>query len=226
MEPIQTQRGAPCLFNDGHRYRSDKKRESHTTWRCCLKGCPSRCTTDHSAIVFLKKPSDHAHEKLSTPQIDIEKARTSVKRKAVEDMHAHVDKMVCEKISASSLSYKHVIALKSAVYRERCKLRPTIPKSIEDVFSAAESQAFGLKSFDVIIRDEPNKILVITSEDNLLHLSACENILGDGTFKSCPIFFEQLYTLHGYKDGIYIPSVFALLPDKKKPTYIRMLQFL
>ena len=128
MEPIQTQRGAPCLFNDGHRYRSDKKRESHTTWRCCLKGCPSRCTTDHSAIVFLKKPSDHAHEKLSTPQIDIEKARTSVKRKAVEDMHAHVDKMVCEKISASSLSYKHVIALKSAVYRERCKLRPTIPK--------------------------------------------------------------------------------------------------
>ncbi|GFR67196.1 hypothetical protein ElyMa_000246600 [Elysia marginata] len=97
------------------RYRRDKKRESHTTWRCCLKGCPSRCTTDHSATVFLKKPSDHTHEKLSTPQIDIEKARTSVKRKAVEDMHAHVDKMVCEEISASSLSYKHVHALKSAL---------------------------------------------------------------------------------------------------------------
>ena len=44
-----------------------------------------------------------------------------------------------------------------------------------------------------------------------------------GTFKSCPKFFEQL---HGYKDGIYSPSVFALLPDKKKPTYIRMLQLL
>ena len=176
--------------------------------------------------MFLKKTSDPAHEKLSTPQIDIEKARTSVKRKAVEDMHAHVDKMVCEKISASSLSYKHVYALKSAVYRERCKLLPTIPKSIEDVFSAAESQAFGLESFDVIIRDEPNKILIITSEDNLLHLSACENILGDGTFKSCPKFFEQLYTLHGYKDGIYSPCVFALLPDKKKPTYIRMLKLL
>ena len=93
----------------------------------------------HSAAVFLKKPSDHTNEKLSTPQIDIEKARTSVKRMAVEDMHAHVDKMVCEEISASSLSYKHVHALKTAIYRERCKLRPTIPKSIEDVFSAAES---------------------------------------------------------------------------------------
>ena len=90
MELIQTQRGAPCLINDGHRYKRDKKRESHTTWRCCLKGCPSRCTTDHSATVFLKKPSDHTHEKLSTPQIDIEKARTSVTLKAVEDMHAHV----------------------------------------------------------------------------------------------------------------------------------------
>ena len=166
---------------------------------------------------FFKKPSDHTHEKLSTPQIDIEKAETSVKRKAVEDIHAYVDKMVCEKISASSLSYKHVHALKCAVYRERCKLRPTIPKSIEDVFCAAESPAFGLESFDVIIRDEPKKNLIITSEDNLLHLSACENILGDGTFKSCPKFFEQLYTLHGYKDGTYNPCVFALLPDKKKP---------
>ena len=126
MELIQTQRGAPCLINDGHRYRRDKKRESHTTWRCSLKGCPSRCTTDHSATVFLKKPSDNTHEKLSTPQIDIEKARTSVTLKAVEDMHAHVDKMVCEEISASSLSFKHVHALKSAVYRERCKLRPFI----------------------------------------------------------------------------------------------------
>ena len=94
---------------------------------------------------------------------------------------------------------------------------------VVDVFSAAESQAFGLESFDVIIRDEPNKILIITSEDNLLHLSACENILGDGTFKSSLKFFEQLYTLHGYKDGIYSPCVFALLPNKKKPTYIRML---
>ena len=72
-----------------------------------LKGCPSRCTTDHSATVFLKKPSDHTHEKLSTPQIDIEKARTSVKQKAVEDMHAHVDKIVCEEISASSLLVRH-----------------------------------------------------------------------------------------------------------------------
>ena len=131
----------------------------------------------------------------------------------------------CEEISASPLSYKHVHALKSAVYRERFKLRPTIPKSIEAVFSAAESPAFGLDSFDVITRDEPNKILITTSEDNILHLSACENILGDGTFKSCPKFFEQLYTLHGYKDVIYSPCVFALLPDKKKPTYIRMLHF-
>ena len=38
--------------------------------------------------------------------------------------------------------------------------------------------------------------------------------------------FLNSCTLHGYKDGIYSPCVFALLPDKKKPTYIRMLQFL
>ena len=45
-------------------------------------------------------------------------------------MHAYVDKMVCEEISASSLSFKHVHALKSAVYRERCKLRPFILSTV------------------------------------------------------------------------------------------------
>ena len=31
----------------------------------------------------------------------------------------------------------------------------------------------------------------------------------DGTFKYCPKFFQQLHTIHGYKNGNYIPLVFV-----------------
>ena len=40
----------------------------------------------------------------------------------------------------------------------------------------------------------------------------------DGTFKYCPTFFMQLYTIHGMVNG-YMPLVYCLLPNKTKDTY-------
>ena len=36
---------------------------------------------------------------------------------------------------------------------------------------------------------------------------------------NCPKFFTQLYTIHGYKNGNYIPLVFILLPGKSEELY-------
>ena len=40
------------------------------------------------------------------------------------------------------------------------------------------------------------------------------------------MLFYQLYTIHAYKNGQYIPCVFFLLPDKNKITYINIFQHL
>jgi hypothetical protein len=40
----------------------------------------------------------------------------------------------------------------------------------------------------------------------------------DGTFKYCPKYFLQLFTLHGYYNGHYIPLAFCLLKDKSTET--------
>ena len=45
----------------------------------------------------------------------------------------------------------------------------------------------------------------------------------DGTFKCCTKFFYQLYTIHGYKNGQYVPLVFALLPRKECKVYKQLL---
>jgi hypothetical protein len=44
----------------------------------------------------------------------------------------------------------------------------------------------------------------------------------DGTFKSCSKHFFQLYTIHGGKNGHYLPLVFALLPSKSEQCYNKM----
>jgi hypothetical protein len=38
--------------------------------------------------------------------------------------------------------------------------------------------------------------------------------------------FDQLYTLHAFQNGQYIPCVFFLLPRKNKECYIEMFQYL
>ena len=41
----------------------------------------------------------------------------------------------------------------------------------------------------------------------------------DGTFECCPKFFYQLYTIHGYKNGNYVPLIYVLLPHKPEKCY-------
>uniref|UniRef100_A0A8D8V3P6 MULE transposase domain-containing protein n=1 Tax=Cacopsylla melanoneura TaxID=428564 RepID=A0A8D8V3P6_9HEMI len=49
-------------------------------------------------------------------------------------------------------------------------------------------------------------------------------INGNGTFKSCPKFYFQVFTLLGLKNNVYIPLVFLLLPGKTKSIYKQAFQ--
>ena len=49
-----------------------------------------------------------------------------------------------------------------------------------------------------------------------------DDILIDGTFRYCPTFFMQLYTIHGTVNGYYMPLVYCLLPNKTQDTYRKM----
>ncbi|XP_008182264.1 uncharacterized protein LOC103309191 [Acyrthosiphon pisum] len=57
-------------------------------------------------------------------------------------------------------------------------------------------------------------------------MSECDHWYADGTFSCAPSIFKQLYTIHGIQSSNVLPSVYALLPNKKKKTYIRLLQSL
>lgn len=77
------------------------------------------------------------------------------------------------------------------------------------------------------VNDAETGIIMLTTKSNMEYF--CEpivEIFGDGTFKYCPKFFYQLYTLLGYKHGRYIPCAFFLLPSKSKECYINMFRHL
>lgn len=65
--------------------------------------------------------------------------------------------------------------------------------------------------------------LIFAADEDLRFLAGCRIWFADGTFKVSPVGYTQLYTIHGTRDGVTIPCVYALLPNKSQSTYNSLL---
>ena len=113
-------------------------------------------------------------------------------------------------------------SVRSSVYRHRLKAYPALPQRREDIdFNGERCLTLGNERF--LLWNEDGMV-IFASDDHLQHLCASEVMLVDGTFKSCPNLFFQLYTLHGCVMGQIFPLVFCLLPNKQQATYQLMFE--
>ena len=69
-----------------------------------------------------------------------------------------------------------------------------------------------------------DRIIVFTTKANLDILQRTVHIYMDGTFKISPTIFFQLYTIHGFIRSTSFPLIYALLPNKIKETFTRLLE--
>lgn len=68
----------------------------------------------------------------------------------------------------------------------------------EDVVSTLRNEPFLLYDFGP---EDENRIVVLGTEKNIEILSNCTVWSADGTFKSCPSLFNQLWVIHGHYRG-------------------------
>ena len=95
---------------------------------------------------------------------------------------------------------------------------PEAAKTIEDIVLDGE-WCKTLGNEDFVLPRASNDTLIFTGKTNLQFLSQCKTIYVDGTFKSCPKPFTQVYSIHGLYGGYVVPLVYALLTDKSATTY-------
>ena len=76
---------------------------------------------------------------------------------------------------------------------------------------------------------DPDRIVMFGTRENLDFLETSNIWLADGTFKTVPALFAQLYTIHclaggpnPFVNGHLLPCVYALLPNKKSSIYAKM----
>ena len=129
----------------------------------------------------------------------------ATKQKATEDISQRPSKVIrsvlCD-IQEDHLQPKNLRSTSQAMYRERRKRHPSNPKRRNDVFEALRGlSAKSSKGENLLmVSDSDYGIVIFTTMANWNFLcSDISDIFMDGTFKCCPKYFEQLYTLHGFK---------------------------
>lgn len=117
------------------------------------------------------------------------------------------------------------------VYRRRKKLAKVEKSVYADLEKVQVPPAFE----DFLLGDyndgKNNRILLFSSKEARELLKDRKIFLGDGTFKSCPKPFKQLYVLFGDQgssdeENNVVPVVYALMPNKLKKSYYIMFEII
>lgn len=115
--------------------------------------------------------------------------------------------------------------MRRTVSRIRGKIYPAIPSTTAELVIPADFKiTFTAKQF-LLHDDGPdseNRMLIFSTADNLQLLRENNEWFVDGTFKTCPPLYEQLYTVHIRKHGKVLPMVFCLLKNKTEISYAEL----
>ena len=113
--------------------------------------------------------------------------------------------------------------VKSSLYRTRSRQLTPIPRSFRTLHIRGPWKKRMNRERFLLKNDRENRIVIFTTNEDLKILASCENILRDGTSKSCPAPFEQVHVLFENSDRI-VPLVFGLLSGKSTFTYRNFLR--
>lgn len=125
------------------------------------------------------------------------------------------------------------LSIRKMIQRERLQELPTNPTTIADLERIAEefrvTTAGALFLIYDSVEDERynltcGRILIFSTTENLRRLMSCLTWYVDGTFKSAPSIFFQLFTILGSETQIHngneqtfaLPYVYALLESKQE----------
>jgi hypothetical protein len=124
-------------------------------------------------------------------------------------------------------------SVRSGLYKAKRKGQPALPKSIDDInldnmasFKETEDhRRFLLKdfSFKSSKKDATERIIIFCSDWGLEMLCKASRIHSDGTFKTSPMFFYQLYIIHSWYKQTMFPCAYVLMTTKTEESYKRVL---
>jgi len=239
-EIIKTEKGKDAILKDGHIFeRNSEDTNGKKYWRCSnyyTTKCNARIHTLNGSI--LKKLKDHNHA-ANAAEVESKKNMQILRGQSKISNIGSTQEILTNVMSTVSPAASFYMPLKRSMQRSIRKLRQKesdsyepIPLVLKDLI-IPEKYKFTKKGDLFLIKDtgadDPcikNRIILYGTNENIKTLSRCDEYFMDGTFKSCPKIFSQLYIIHGLYEGVPMPLVYALLCSKTSEIYKKMFELL
>ena len=233
---LVVQAGILLLLN-----RGVTKKKKKVTWQCDRGdlGCKMQVQTQivNDALLVVKGGEPHPLHLPDPDRVKRAKLATEVKTKAAVQNHSTSKQVVADSLGQGSVDDAAQLpsnnSLQQMVWRSRRGERNKRIKTGEAIGNYDSLTSLVLPLQLSTYNNEPflaydsgpatgdDRILLFATEDTLEILSKSPLWLADGCFKTAPVLFKQIYTLHAFEQGHTLPSLFGMLPNKCAATYKR-----
>ena len=172
----------------------------------------------------------HQHTHAANPRgNDLLKARAGIKRSA-KDTAEKTQNIITTNIAGLQENVlarlPNIETIRRDVRRNRLNNHPAVPDINDTQFAIPQNyytvDVLG-QQFLVYDNGRPDCILLFGTDEGFRFLRNSQDWFFDGTFKSSPVQFMQLYTVHRLTNHRNIVGAYALLPNKRRASYVEML---
>ncbi|KAE9522326.1 hypothetical protein AGLY_017272 [Aphis glycines] len=233
MTYVKSTKGKNLLVYAEYIFEKDYTKNEKTYWKCIkynMYKCCGRVHTVNDEVVLHKNTHNHTPNitEISTKTI-INELKETASSQVTSTPHQIVTNTIST-ISSQAISgaLPSVATMKKTVQRlRRCKNAPVNPSTLSEI-NIIDPYTFTLNKKPFLLydsgSDDVNRILLFSTEENLKILSDQCHWFIDGTFKSSPQLFTQILTIHAIKYDTVLPLVFALVPNKTRDSYTKIIK--
>ncbi|KII62285.1 hypothetical protein RF11_07566 [Thelohanellus kitauei] len=217
---IFTEKGKPQLIYYGHSYRINRRNEriDKIYWRCVRKECKAKLSTNLDCTLITDPPTEHA-EAPNPNASDVKIIKNNMRNMALEsslrprNIISHALRHTNPAISAILPSYtsmqrtiQNVRARNSFPYQNPLNCREFL---LPDEFKITHRNERFLLSDTYQV--DTGRIIIFCTDRGKQLMSRSNRVFFDGTFKTVPEIFYQLFTIHCDISGNVLPCAFVLM---------------
>lgn len=225
-------------FSCSHfRYQKNRPNKHRTKiyWRCADRdNCSGSITSNFNVgrgHIIVQRGLAHTHEADHT-EIRVQEVVRGIKRRAEQHPNEPPSRVFLEAVAGER--NEEVLAnlpqrndMIRTIHRVQSRRRPAHPQSLQELHiqppytTTLNGETF--MQFDSG-EEDPDRFFMFYTARGLAQLCNSRMILADGTFKTVPRMFFQLYTIHGNVLEHTFPLVYVLATRKNENFYRRMLE--
>ncbi|CAF0856064.1 unnamed protein product [Rotaria sordida] len=229
-------KGKRLLVINGFVYQQNKSTAKVNYWVCEEKLCNAGVHLTSNDL-FLKY-TQNAHTHLPKPErLVIRKMMTKVKTRVDRETTA-IGQIYTEELVKANLSRTALAIAPTA--REanhglnvlRRRTTPVLPTSVDFNIPSRYQKTTDGERYLLADRIQPGgekvekRLIIFSTDEQLRLLFTSPHIMMDGTFDSCPPYFEQVFSIHGIKNKQSFVCVFAVLCGRSTVIYKELISVL